>query len=974
MFKRTKINSCTLLALGGALLVPVSTVYAQAADSQRIEVTGSRIKSLNADSQSPVQVLTAEDIAASGVTNVQELLLKNPTMGTPLISRTNSNFQTSSVGVATVDLRNLGTARTLVLINGRRVVSGLPGDSAVDLNTIPTAFVERIEMLTGGASSLYGSDAVAGVVNIILKKNFEGVAVDVQGGASEYKDDTKGIASVTFGATSANGRSTLMTHLAFTEQGAVYSRDRMESAIDQTSVGARPPRNPARLFEPRRPFFSGFAPQGYFFTDTLAQTFDAQGNLIPQNTNGAGGAAPTGFNRSEFRTIAVPTKRFLFSSKGEHAIDDRHSVFIEGTYAASKTKSRLEPFPLASDDIYPVSGQVPAASFVNGVVVRNPLVPLALYNDMSDNDGDGLPDYFFTRRMAEVGTRGNVAERDMFRFVTGLKGDLGKSWTYDLFVGYGLSKEAQVSSGQVNVLNFRNALEAQPDVDDIDGDLNVTEAICRDANARAQGCVPINVFGFNSVSPAALAYVTAPGSLSTSTTQKLVGFTVTGDAFQLPAGPVGVALGGEYRKEHARSEFDALQQAGLNAGNAIPRTEGGFSVRELFAEARIPLLKNAPLAKSLSAILAIRGGDYSTVGNTTSWNAGIDWGVNSDVRVRATTALSTRAPNINELFSPPSQTFPTGLADPCDGITAATLGVVAVNCRANPGVAANIAANGTFTLTQADLQGISGFDAGNPNLKAEDGKSVTMGLVFTPTSIPALRNFVFSADYFKIKIDGAIVQTPRQFILDQCYGGNAAMCQFITRRAAAAGPNNAGSISFLNAGVTNSGGLETEGIDFAITHADKVGPGRLSTKLSWTYLKGGSVTPLPGEAPDPFAGEVGAAKQRGSLTLRYDWNNFGITSQTTYIGKSAIDDQFLQSTFGLAPGAINVGAKVYNDFQVTYNATKRTQFYFGIDNAFGTKAPPLISGLPENVTGTETDAGTYDAIGRKFYLGARLTF
>lgn len=976
-----------VIATGLALtLMAAQSVYAQQAAApqvtekvERLEVTGSRIRSISADSASPLQVITSADIAASGATNVQELLLKNPTMGTPTISRTNSNFSTASAGVSTIDLRNLGTQRTLVLVNGRRYVAGVPGDSAVDLNTIPTAFIERIELLTGGASSTYGSDAVAGVVNIIMKRDFEGVAFDGQYGESEKSDDKKHKFDLTFGTSGAGGKANLMGHIGYSKQGAVYSRDRERSAVDQASTGAFVTGEPADLFNITRPFFSSFAPQGRFFPRAGtggSRTFDAQGNLIPFSTNGplGDGVGATGFNRSAFRTIAIPTERYLFAGKGDYALSENHNAFFEGTYASTKTTTVLEPFPLSSVDIFPATaGKVAAEFMVNGVVRRNPLVPTALYNILTDSDGDGLRDYGFTRRLSEVGNRGNVADRDTFRIATGFKGTLAKTWDYDAFVAYGSTKESQVSSGQVNVLNFRSALEAVPDVDDVNGNGNRTEAVCRDANAREQGCVPINVFGFNSISPAALRYVTAPGLLATFTSQKLWGATITGQPFTLPGGPLGVAGGFEYRKEFSRSEFDPLQQAGLNAGNAIPRTEGSFDVKEAFAEVRVPLLKNQPFAKSLSLTAAVRAGDYSTVGNTLSWNAGLEWGPTSDLKLRATSAVSTRAPNINELFSPPSQDFPTGLVDPCIGVTATSTTPSSAACRAAAGVSANIAdSGGRFTQTQADQQGISGFNRGNPNLGEEKGRSQTVGMVFTPTSVPLLKNVAFTVDYFNIKIKDAIVSTPRQFILDQCYGGNASFCQFITRRAVSSGPNSAGSLSFIDSAVTNSGDYVTEGIDLTVAYSDKVGPGRLNARLAWTHLLEGYLTPLPGAPRDPFMGEIGAPKDKVSLTLGYNWGAWGITSQTTFIGKSSLDDTFLAG-FDVAPGSVGVGSKVYNDFQFTFTARK-TQLYLGIDNAFGTKPPPIISGLPGNDTGAETDAGTYDAIGRRYYAGVRINF
>ncbi len=975
--KTAAVSRGIAIAFGSTLTLTAVSSFAQQANPQpsqqleRVEITGSRIRSLNAESPSPVQVITADEIASTGAVTVQDLLLKNPTAGTPTISRTNSNFQTSSVGVSTIDLRNLGESRTLVLVNGRRFVAGIPGESAVDLNTIPADFVERIELLTGGASSTYGSDAVAGVVNIILKKNFEGFLVDASAGQSEKGDDSKRKISLTFGTTAASGKASFMGHLGYSRQGAVYSRDRDFAAVDQSSLGALTG-DVNDFFTIQRPFYSSYAPQGRFFTDTGSFTYDAQGNVIPFSTNGPNGdgVGATGFNRSAYRSIAVPTERYLFAATGEYALAENHKVFFEGNYAQTQTKAKLEPFPLGAEAIYPATGgQVPAEFLVNGVVLRNPLVPDALYDNISDTNGDGLRDYYFTRRLSDIGARGSVADRDTFRVATGLKGTLASKWDYDAYVIYGSTKEAQTNSGQVNVLNFRNALEAIPDVNDVNGNGSTTDAICRDANARDQGCVPINLFGFNSISPAAAAYVAAPGLLTTFTQQKIAGANITGELFNLPAGPVGVAGGVEYRKEYARSEFDPLQQAGLNAGNAIPRTEGDFDVKEIFVEGRVPLLKNQPFAKSLDVSAAVRGSKYSTVGNTLSYNTGLDWAPTSEFRVRATKALSTRAPNINELFSPPSQNFPTGLNDPCLGVTATSTGASDAACRADPGVAANIAANGAFTLNQADVQGISGYDRGNPLLKQEKGNSVTLGLVFTPRSMPLLKNFVFTADYFNIKIKGAIVGTPRQFILSECYAGDASFCQFVTRRPAAVGANSAGSISYLDSAQTNSGELVTSGIDLTAGFSEPVGPGRLNAQLAYTHLTNGYLVPLPGAEKDYFAGEIGAPRNRAYLTLNYKTGPWGITSHTTFLGQSALDDQFLAS-YGADANSVKVKSKIYNDFQFSYQAG-RFQYYLGVDNAFNTRPAPVLSNLPGNDTGTETHAGLYDPIGRRYYIGIR---
>ncbi|MYM21895.1 TonB-dependent receptor [Duganella sp. FT135W] len=976
MMKETVLSRSVRMICVAGMAISTQVAFAQDAalpDAvQKVQITGSRISAPGAESPSPLQILSSADIAASGAINLQDLLQKNPTMGTPSLSRTNSNFLTSGGGVSTVNLRNLGDARTLVLVNGRRFVSGVPGSSAVDLNTIPTDFIERVELLTGGASATYGSDAVAGVVNIILKKNFEGVLLDAQTGKSEKNDDSKKKIALTFGTTSADGASNLMGHFGYSKQGPVFSRDRDASAIDQTSSISQG--HPELAFVPRKPNYSGYAPQGHFYADAEDFTYDKNGNVIPWSTNGKAGVGATGFNRSDLRTIAVPTERYLFSLNGNRTLNENHSAFFEGTYAQSKVSTNIEPFPLGSDSIYKgTGGQVPAGAIINGKLVKNPLVPQYLWDRISDNDGDGIPDYFFTRRLSEFGARHADADRSTFRIATGLKGTLPftKEWNYETYVSYGKTKEAQSSTGQVNIPNLRYALDAIPDGNG--------GAVCHDANAVAEGCVPINIFGANTISPAALKYVTAPGSLQTAVTQKLAGGSINGELWELPAGKVGVAAGFEWRGEDSSSIPDPLTQAGLNAGNAIPPTFGNFNVREVFVETRVPLLKDKPFAKELTFLGTFRHGDYSTVGSTNSWNAGGEWAITSDVKVRGTRAQSTRAPNINELYTAPSQDFPSGLVDPCEGVSSSATSALATNCKAAPGVAANMAAHGgVFTLSQADQQGISGYNSGNPSLKAEKGRSTTIGVVVTPRSIPLLSKFTFTADYFNIKISDAIVSTDRQYALDQCYNqNNQNFCKFITRRPGQTGNLSAGSIQYSNTAVTNSGGTGTEGVDLTASWTDKVGPGRLSTQLSYTYLRElwNKATPdaeRNNDVGEVTSAQINAPRSKAVLNSAYKWGSFGATWTATYTGPVALDDQFLKS-LSITPGSVGVGSRTYNDFQFTYDVKKSVQVYLGINNAFNAKAPPIITGLPGDTTGTETDASTYDPIGRRYYLGLRVT-
>lgn len=981
MYTSNKISKAVRLAIAfGAASATAFTTSVTAAEEdevakvERIEVTGSRLRSTDLQGFSPVQVIDGADIDTAAIANIQDLLLKNPAFGTPGISRTNSNFSTASAGAATVDLRNLGTARTLVLVNGRRFVAGVPGSSAVDLNSIPTQFIERVEIMTGGASSVYGSDAVAGVVNIIYKKGFEGLEVDVQYGESSEGDGAERQYQLTMGANSADGKGNIMVHAAYTDQGAVFSKDRARSAVDIISLGAASTGKPEDMFTPISPFYSGYAPNGRYFAGNSSFTFDANGNARPWAGNDV-----DGYNRNGARTIAIPTERYLLASKGTYEFAPNWTAFVEGTYASTQTATQLEPFPFDTEALYPnTGGQMPIefASFVedpnnpgsfNRVVTRNPLIPDAIYNAAIDEDGDGLRDIFFTRRLSDVANRGNIADRDTFRIVAGVDGEVVDGVYFDAYYGYGQSKESQVSSGQVNVLNFRSALEVVPD-----GNGGV---MCRDATARAQGCVPANVYGINSLSPEAVQYIAAPGMLSTFTSQKIAGFNISGEVFELPAGYIGLAGGAEYREEYSRSEFDPLQQAGLNAGNAIPRTEGKFDVTEFYSEVNVPLLSGVTFADQLNLRGAVRFSDYSTIGSTTSWNLALDWAPIPEARFRLIRAQSTRAPNINELYSPPSQTFPTGLTDPCLNVTATSVGAKDDACRAAPGVLANIQANGAFTLNQSDIQGVSGYNRGNQELTEEVGRSWTAGVTVSPGGI--LSNFDFSIDYFDIEISDAIVSTPRQFILDQCYGGDTSFCNFVTRRPNAQGANSAGSLEYIDSAVTNSGGLASEGVDLVVSYSQNLEDigwaGRFNARLAYTRMLDGYVIALPGAAKNPFVDEIGAPENKAYLALGYSIGDFSLAWNMTYIGAASLDDRFLAG-YGLAPGSVGVGSYTYHDMSASYQLTDSIQIHAGLKNAFDKEPAPIISGLPGNSTGTETDASVYDPIGRFMYAGIRMKF
>ncbi|MEO0440293.1 MAG: TonB-dependent receptor [Pseudomonadota bacterium] len=994
------------VALGLAMLSTPAFAQDQeeeaAEDEGLIVVTGSRIASPTLTSTAPLQIIDDVAIDDAGVTNVQELLLENPAFGTPALSRTNSAFLTSGTGVASVDLRDLGSARTLVLVNNRRVVAGLPGTATVDLNVIPTQFIERIDVLTGGASSLYGSDAIAGVVNFIYKKDFEGIEANAQYGITEQGDDARYQLNTTIGANFAEGRGNIMVHLGYSNEEGVLSRQRSNTFLDDADTATFITGDLADFGVPFEPFNSSGAPQGRFDvagTGSSADdfTFDPVTGVIRQgfSANGNGTIGPDGFNRQFFRTIAVPVERYLFAAAGNYEFTDDINFFFEGTYSSTRSSRIIEPFFFSSADVFPSGGRVPLETDVNGVLVVNPLVPQEIVDASQDIDGDGLRDYGFIRRIVEFGPRQGSTSRDTYRFVVGFDGTLfDDTFRWDVSYNYGRTSENQFSSGQVNTVNTRFALAAIPDVNDVNGNGSTTDAICADPVARDQGCVPINLFGAGSISPAALAYTNAESSFQTEITQQVIQGNISGSLFELPGGPLGIAAGVEYRRENSVEELDALTNAGLNAGNALPDNFGGFNVIEGFLEVKAPILSDVPGFQLLEIGGAIRVADYSTVGSVVSYNGQATWKPIDDLTFRGTYARSVRAPNIGELFDGRSQTFPSGLTDPCVGIGATGGGALGDNCRASPGVNQNIANNtgvginpltgaaftNAFTLNQADLQGISGFNGGNPNLFEETATSWTIGAVINPVSIDALRNVQITVDYYNISIDDVIAAPARGFTLTQCFNnGNPNFCSLITRRATGDSQNSPGSIEFIDATAVNGALLEAEGIDVTAayrTSLDSIGlPGTLNARIAYTHVLTNNFFPAIGESADVAAGEIGTAEDRFTANLGYEQGPFRMTMTGTFIGRSYEDDVGYCAFFDDgSPECVSVPAEFYLDTQLNYTVNDNFEFYFGVDNLLDNDAPNLLTGTTFNVTGTDTAADVYDVFGRRYYTGVRMRF
>ena len=932
---------------------------------ETIVVTGSRIRRPDLESASPVAVVDAQQIQSQGIVNTQDLLQKLPQVGIPGLSRTNSNFLTSGNGVATINLRNLGDSRTLVLVNGRRFVPGVAGTSIVDVNNIPADFVERIEVVTGGASAIYGSDAIAGVVNYVLKTDMQGITARAQYGLTSRGDNPNYTASITGGTKfGSDGQGSIILNGTYSKDLGLLSNKRAISAQDCSAAGCGPQS------------YSSYPAQGRFqFTNANGASTNAGGfasNLFtfnPDNSVVTGFPTGYGFNRNAVRRISTPIERYLAAGAAQYKFSDAVTAFLEGTYAKTKSSSQIEA--LALDSGLDVGA---------GYAIDNPYIPAAIRQQIIARNSDGIASndvtsIAFRRRQNEVFSRSNTNSRDTFRIAGGFRGDISPKWQYEVSGVYGQLKD-NTRSQDIDITKYANALDAVTDATGM--------IVCRDPAARAAGCAPINLFGYNTASAAASTYVQSdvPRSVAIKNTQFVANASLSGSLFTLPYGDVKVAVGGEYRREKSSENWDALTNAGLNSGNQTPDTVGQFNVKEAFGEIDIPLLKDLPFVNSLSLQGAARYSDYSTIGTVFSWNAGGEYSPVRGLRFRGNYAVANRAPNIGELFSSASETFPS-VQDPCDGVTAASTGTYANACRQIPAIAAAVRNGGTFQYTLADIQSINGFDGGNRNLTEEKAKTITLGAVIAPDQI---RGFSLTVDYFNIKLDNAIGIVPRATSIQQCLlTSQPQFCNNVIRY------DNTGYIRTVNAQNINISDTKTSGIDVNLRYGRALGlitDDRLDLSVLYTHTISYKSQSDPAAPVNSGVGNLefgGVFRDKVNATASYSAGPFSVNWTATYLSPmvDTVRDEFAEyaDSIDLAPeiAAHNeIKARIYHDVQLRARVgeeSKQMEMFFGVTNLFDRKPPKLEDSVfYGTITGTTTAADIYDPIGRRFYVGAQLRF
>ncbi|MDQ7017798.1 MAG: TonB-dependent receptor [Robiginitomaculum sp.] len=973
-----------LYSLRGALLASTfiagslaSPALAQSTDESASEdaivVTGSRLKQSNLVAISPVTQLDAGEIDARGTTRIEDLINILP----QAFAGQTSQVSNGATGTSNVNLRGLGAVRTLVLIDGKRLPFGSPESSAANLDLIPAQLVERVDVLTGGASAVYGSDAMAGVVNFILKRDFEGVEFDGQIGYyqdSNSNDFAQSVAkaakqpaqggsvfdgrninlSATFGANTADGRGNVTVNLSYSNQNAVEQRKRDISAC---AFGLD---NGPQSFGGVACIGSSTSATGRFFAITPNGINDVflqpDGQIVPF----VGGPAQT-FNFNPFNFMQRPSEKFNFTTMAHYEIKPNLEAYLDLSLTDNQTNAQIAP-----------SGTFAAHN--PSIPCSNPFFgsgPGSFFDAFGCTGPNDNATVFILRRDVEGGPRNSDLNLTTFRMVGGFRGTLKDNIDWDTFGQFSRTRYSTISRNDISIANLDDAFNV---VLDANGN-----PVCASGNA---GCVPYNIFQIGGVTQAAVDYITEDAFVNGFVEQKIIGGNAQTDlgvyGVKSPMASSGVQLstGYEYRVDQLELTPDALSATpggGLTGvGGATLPVAGKTRVFELFAETQIPLVEGAAFAEELTLNGAYRYSDYTVKGNgvdngftTDTYSAGLTWVPVHDVRLRGQYQRAVRAPNIIELFSAQNtglfdlQQNPDGSFDDCAGPTpfrslteCARTGVTAAQYGNIPDNAA-----GQFNIVTG----------GNPNLKPEVSDTYTIGTVIQPSMIPGLS---VSVDYFDIKVKQAISTIPPVQTFERCLDtGDAAFCSLITR-------DTAGSLFLDNtsggilATAVNIATLKTSGFDIAAGYQYDLGKaGSLNFSYVGTILDALKTTSFPGspakECKGLVSGECGTPNPEYRHRMMGTWSSpFDVDMSLTwrYFGSVNRD--------GGPQGTINdhFSAKNYFDLSGQYYASERVTFRGGINNLLDVD-PPLSTETGAGFGNGNTYPGVYDSLGRYLFFG-----
>jgi iron complex outermembrane recepter protein len=1020
------MSAATIVA--ASLPVQAQQPTAQATEQEEttvttVVVTGSRIPvPPNITATSPIQVVTAQDFALQGITDTVNMINRLPQniIGAGSDLGNNSAPLNAAGGIATADLRGLGPQRTLVLVDGRRLGPGDPNTAnpnvASDLDQVPAALVERVDVVTGGASATYGSDAIAGVVNFIMKKNFEGIEVSGEYGFfmhSNHQEWAQAEAAaagfnavpktvnggdhrdwtILMGTNLANGDGNVTGYLSYHEQDPVNgaSRDFANCQFRSQAVFGGPAAG--------APVCSGSSNSNIFITQSGSPFSVVGHSFLPYPQ--AGSSPPPVFNSSAYEYMQRQDERYNAGVFAHIDVNDWIKPYMEVGFMNDKTNVTVAPSALfqsnnviTADNLYPVNCSNPFLSAQEAGII---CTPAQIAGDLAAPGSPGnSANINIGRRNIEGGGRNAYFEHTNYRIVVGTKGSLGSdAFNYDLYGQYAYTSFFNNNQNYLNYASVNFALQATT----VGG-----VPVCISGGS----CVPYNIFTQGGVTAAQTSYLATPGTAYGQNWEEIEHFDITGDLGKFgitsPLAKDGIAinLGAEHRLEALNFGPDGAELSGDLAGfsGAAVAIDRGYTVTEGIFEIRAPLVQDKPGVHDLTVDAGYRYSDYTTAGITNTYKFEVQYAPTADIRFRGSYDKAVRAPNLIELYNPQSygqQSFvPTDACAPtlaAGGIIAIAASASLAEC-AHTGISAAQYGNGnvagaayTGSIPQCVAGQCGQVIGGNTALSPESAETYSVGFTVTPTFLP---NFNGSLDYYHIAVRNEVTTAPGNFIYNQCLQTGAPQdCSQIVRNhvtGALSGATVAGGGYILQTNI-NGGAALLSGIDVQANYREPMGPwGTLTTNFSGSYLQHSTTTPFPGLHTYDCAGLFGPTcsnfvnpRWRHNLRISWElpWTKLMVSAYWRYIGKASVDNNsgdpslhFVE--FGQFDSVDHLPSISYLDLSAVWEITPKFELRAGVNNLFD-KDPPIVTQEVNDGT-IPSSFPTYDFLGREIFFGFKAHF
>lgn len=953
---------------------------AQDAELEQIVVTGTRIAQPGVESSSPITTIGAEEIRLQQRTEVEQILRVLPVT----LPADGANVNNGSAGVATVNLRGLGTQRNLILMDGKRLtpynINGL-----VDTSIIPTPLIERLDIITGGASAVYGSDAISGALNFIMKKDFEGVEVGADYSTTEKGDGTVESIYAVIGANVADGRGNVVVGINWQEREGVQLGQRSlgrlgivtsdGSGYQEFLNGEGPPPAPAGCGGP------GSVAAGGSTTTLPTRVAIAGGPGLGQfRDDGTLGSNCSVFNFNPFNYYQTPQEKFGGLAMASFEINEHAEAYSRLLYSSTQVRQQVAPSgifgssfftPLANPFIGAQALGVILSTANAGRVAANPTVVNG--QNWRDRNSNGVVDAAddlriqYRRRTVEFGERSTTYDNDAFQLLAGFRGNIVGEWDYDVSYQYGSSDRSNVSAGYTNIANVEAALQTTDGVTCANGD---------------PSCVPINLFGgFGSITPEMARYSSATAIELQTYEQMIITGAVTGTVGTLPwvDDPIGVSIGAEYREESGETTPDECWKLAPTsclggAGGTILPIKGGFNVNEYFAEAIVPLVRDVPFVQSFDLEVGYRWSDYSETGSDETYKYGFSWRPVESLLVRAMQQRAARAPNVGELAAPRVTGLDNANVDPCSVANAANITPELRNLCISTGMTA--AQVGTVeNVVSGQINGFFGTDTSSLP-EPEKADTTTVGLVWTPNfGGDTFRNWIFSVDYYDIKVEDYIGNFSAQEVLDGCYVlGDPAQCSKI-RRVFGTLTEDGSGVELLT---TNLDYIQAEGIEFGFQFGVALPLGELTVSGNLNHYltqesQSSSTTPVL-DCLGFYGASCGNPLPENRWIQRTTWSVGIFDFSYLWRHLDGVDIERVQAP-GTFPAFRSIDSYDYLDLFVGANLTDNVSLSFGVTNV--TDEDPPVVGNEAGTTASNsgnTFPSVYDVLGRVFSAGVKVRF